>query len=87
MTDAEIKGAIAEALHKIAPEIDLDRIGPNDDLREALDIDSFDFLNLLVGLHDKLGIDIPERDYGKLRSLAELVRYLASRAPLSMPGS
>jgi len=78
MTEPEIRDAIAQVLHKIAPEIDLDKIGPNDNLREALDLDSFDFLNLLVGLHDKLGIDIPESDYGKLRSLADLVTYIAS---------
>lgn len=73
----QIKDAIAQELHKIAPEADLNSIGPEDDLRQSLDIDSFDFLNLLVGLHDRLGIDIPESDYGKLRSLNDFVKYLA----------
>jgi acyl carrier protein len=79
MTEPEIKDAIAQVLRKIAPEVDLGRIGAADNFREAVDIDSFDFLNLLVGLHDKLGVDIPEAAYGKLRTLGELVAYLAAR--------
>ena len=47
MTENEIRDHILEILHRIAPEATLDQIDPNENLREALDIDSFDFLNLL----------------------------------------
>jgi len=76
MTESEIRQAISQALRKIAPEADLDQVGPNENLREALDIDSFDFLNFLIGLHQRLGVEIPEADYGKLTTLSDLVRYL-----------
>ena len=79
MTDAEIKAAILEGLAKIAPESDPTEISPNENIRRALDIDSFDFLNFLIGLHEKLGVDIPEADYGKLNTLGEIVAYLAAR--------
>ena len=79
MTDAEIKAAILEGLAKIAPESDPAEISPNENIRRALDIDSFDFLNFLIGLHEKLGVDIPEADYGKLNTLGEIVAYLAAR--------
>ena len=80
MTDAEIKAAILDGLAQIAPESDPAELSPNENIRRALDIDSFDFLNFLIGLHEKLGVDIPEADYGKLNTLDEMVAYLAARA-------
>ena len=79
MTDAEIKAAILDGLAQIAPESDPAELSPNENIRRALDIDSFDFLNFLIGLHEKLGVDIPETDYGKLNTLDEMVAYLAAR--------
>jgi acyl carrier protein len=79
MSDAEIKAAILDGLAHIAPESDPSELSPNENIRRALDIDSFDFLNFLIGLHEKLGVDIPEADYGKLNTLDEMVAYLAAR--------
>ena len=79
MTDAEIKSAILDGLAQIAPESDPAQLSPNENIRRALDIDSFDFLNFLISLHEKLGVDIPEADYGKLNTLNEMVAYLAAR--------
>lgn len=78
-TEDRIKTAIADVLRKIAPEADVHSLSPDDDLRQALDIDSFDFLNFLVGIHDKLGVDIPERDYGTLRTMSSIIAYLSAR--------
>ena len=79
MNEPEIRRAVTKALRKIAPEANLDQVGSDENLREALDIDSFDFLNLLIGLHEELQIEIPESDYTKLSTLGELVSYLAGR--------
>ena len=79
MNEPEIRLAVIKALRKIAPEVNLDQVGLDENLREALDIDSFDFLNLMIGLHEELQIEIPESDYTKLSTLGELVRYLAGR--------
>jgi len=76
MTETVIRQAIADSLRGIAPEADVGRIPPDSNLREALDIDSFDFLNFLIGLHTRLGVEIPEADYGKLTTLSNLVQYL-----------
>ena len=78
-TEDQIRSAIFEALGKIAPETDARSLSPDDDLRQSLDIDSFDFLNFLVAIDEKLGVDIPEQDYGKLRTLRSLVDYLSAR--------
>ena len=79
MTEDEIRNIVFQELRKIAPETNLDQLGPNENLRETLDIDSFDFLNFLIALHEKLHVEIPESDYGKLGSLGEMVRYLSAR--------
>ena len=79
MNEPEIRLAVIKALRKIAPEANLDQIPADENLRESLDIDSFDFLNLLIGLHEELNIEIPESDYGKLRTMGELVSYLSER--------
>ena len=48
-------------------------------LRDQLDIDSFDFLNVVIRLHDKLDVDVPEADYQKLATLDAAIDYLASQ--------
>lgn len=77
--EEQIKATIAETLGMIAPEADLDNLDPDADMRKVLDIDSFDFLNFLIGLNEALGVDIPEADYGKLVSQNDLIAYLQAR--------
>lgn len=80
MSENAIRKTILSQLGKIAPEADFSRLQPNENLRETLDIDSFDFLNFLIGLHEKLGVEIPESDYGRLTTLDEIEGYLSARA-------
>lgn len=78
-TREQIKSVLWEVLGAIAPEVDLDAVAPDKPFRDQVDIDSFDFLNVVIRLHEKLGVDIPEADYGKLATLASTVDYLAAR--------
>jgi len=48
-------------------------------VRKTLDIDSYDFLNFLIGLNEKLGVEVPESDYGQLRTLNEMLSYFSAR--------
>jgi acyl carrier protein len=66
-------------LQNIAPEADYDGLDPKANLQEALDIDSFDFLNLLIGVDEALGVSVPEADYGQVRTMDDLVSYIAAR--------
>jgi acyl carrier protein len=77
MTESEIRALAAEVLAGIAPEADLATVGDGEDLREALDLDSMDFLNFVIALAQKTGCKIPEADTSKLFTLQGLVRYLA----------
>jgi acyl carrier protein len=79
MNEADIRTVLQEELGNIAPEMDLQALDPAADLREALDIDSMDFLNFVIAVHGRLGVDIPELDYPKLVTLDGAVGYLAAK--------
>ena len=79
MNDTEIRAVLREELGNIAPEMDLNALDPSADVREALDIDSMDFLNFVIAVHHRLGIDIPELDYPRLITLDNAAAYLAAR--------
>lgn len=76
MKEEEIKNTIFQLLQRIAPETDPVRLMPEESIREALNIDSFDALQFIVAISEKLNVDIPEEDYSKTRSLKSLVAYL-----------
>lgn len=79
MTEAELRQQITDALRQIAPEADFDTLSDGADLREALDLDSMDYLNFVIALHEALGIDIPEIDYPALSTLESGIAYLRGR--------
>ena len=76
MKEADIRQLAASVLAGIAPEADLSTVGDGEDLREALDLDSMDFLNFVIGLHQGSGQHIPESDYPRLFTLRGCVSYL-----------
>ncbi len=77
MTRDELRALIVEELGNIAPEADLAGVGDEADLREAVDLDSMDIFNLVVGLSRRLGIEIPDADAGRLVTLAGGSTFLA----------
>ena len=76
MTESEAKSLIEDIIGGIAPEADFATLAGDEDLREALDLDSMDFMNFVVALHERTGIDIPEADYPQLRTLDGAAAYL-----------
>lgn len=79
MSTDPIRDVVLDSLKAIAPEADVGSIPGNADLRDALDIDSMDFLRFVVDLHGRLHVDIPELDYPKVRTLDACVDYLRRR--------
>lgn len=79
MSTVDIRAVVQEELGNIAPEMDVGAIDASADLREALDIDSMDFLNFITAMHRRLGVNVPEVDYPKLTTLDGAVAYLAAR--------
>lgn len=78
MTRDELRKLITDLLGSIAPEADFDLLEDDEELREALDMDSMDFLNFIAALHEATGVDIPEKDYAKLTTLSDMISYLNS---------
>ena len=76
MNESDIRHLAAKVLAGIAPEADLSTVSDSEDLREALDLDSMDFLNFVIGLHQGSGLQIPESDYPKLFTLKGCLAYL-----------
>ncbi len=79
MTDAELKRLVLDALASVAPELDEAALAPDRSFREQLDIDSMDFLNYVIALHEALKIDIAETDYPRLASIDGAVAFLSHR--------
>ena len=79
LTTEEIKSAVLRMLGEVAPEADLAAIKPDVSFRDQLDIDSMDFLNFVIAVHEALRVEIPEADYPKLITLNGCIEYLASR--------
>ena len=78
MTNEALKGVVLRAIARVAPEADLNKLDPRADLRDQLDLDSVDFMNVIVAIHAELGVDVPEADYPKMASLDACVAYLAT---------
>ena len=79
MSRDDIQIQLLAAIGEIAPETDLAAIDPARLLRQQVDLDSADWLNFLVAVHEKLGIDIPDAEAARLRTLQQLVDYCATR--------
>ncbi len=79
MTTDEIRDTVLRMLGEIAPEADLASIDPEVDFRDQLDLDSMDLLNFVIAVDEKLGVGIPETDYGRIGTLDAFVGYLAER--------
>ncbi len=79
MSDEDLKQIVQHALHRIAPEIDLSQLDPSIDLREQVDLDSMDILNLAIAIHEATAVDIPEADYPHMVTIDGAIAYLRSR--------
>lgn len=77
MSPAEIKEAVLDILEGIAPDEDLSNIQDDVPLREQLELDSMDFLDIVMELRKRYRVQIPEDDYVELATMTSTVNYLA----------
>lgn len=80
MDNNEIKTLILEELSNIAPEIEADEVPLDQDIREALELDSMDFLNLVIAVSKRSKVVIPEADYAKVLTLNAMISYVMNHA-------
>jgi acyl carrier protein len=79
VNESEIRTRVVGVIKSVAPELEEGELKADRPLRDQIDLDSMDWLNVLVALHEKLHVDIPEADYGKLVTLNDLVGYLREK--------
>jgi acyl carrier protein len=80
MDSRELKQLILEELGNIAPEVEENDVPDDEDMREALDLDSMDFLNLVIAVSKRTQIAIPVADYAQVLTLNNLINYLQNHA-------
>lgn len=79
MTREDIRAGVIATIQSIAPEVGADELASDRPLRTQVDLDSMDWLNVILGLHRRFGVDIPEVDYAQLDTLDHVVAYLNRR--------
>ena len=79
METQAIRAALLEAMDSVAPGCVPDEVDDDEDVREQMDLDSMDLLNIVAALHERLGVDVPEADMEELTTIHSAVAYLANR--------
>ena len=83
LNSEQVRTEVLAILKRLAPEVDPAQIVPDQVLRTQVDLDSMDWLNVLVSVHEQLRVNIPELDYGKVVTLDAMVAYLADKLAAS----
>ncbi len=76
MSPAEIRDEIIDILSEIAPDEDLSDLKDEQSFREQMELDSMDFLDIVMELRKRHRVQIPEEEYGELASMSSTVKYL-----------
>jgi acyl carrier protein len=79
MSARDIRKEVIAALMSIAPELEEAELRPDRPLRDQIDLDSMDWLNVIVALHERLKVEIPESDYAKLTTRDAVVAYICAK--------
>jgi acyl carrier protein len=76
MTYEEIVDAIKDIIHTIAPDEETTNLDPAERLRDQIELDSMDFLDIVMELRKRYGVQVPEEDYPQLATLDGCATYL-----------
>jgi acyl carrier protein len=79
MTASQIRAIILEVIGQILPDEDLSKLKGDVRIRDQVEMDSMDFLDIIMELRKRYGIEVPEEDYMNLATLDSAVAYLEPR--------
>jgi acyl carrier protein len=79
MTEEQVKQIVIDIINEIAPDEDTSSLKSEVNLRDQMDLDSMDFLDIVMELRKQHGIEVPEEDYPKLASLDSCADYLTPK--------
>lgn len=80
LTAESARSGLLELLVRIAPDLDPQGIAPDVPFRDQFDFDSMDLFHFAVAVHERFGVDVPEKDYRQLLSLDQAIAYLLEHA-------
>jgi acyl carrier protein len=76
MTREKVRAAVLAIIADIAPDENLSKVDDEKALREQFNLDSMDFLDIVMELRKRFNIEVPEEDYNRLATMASSVSYL-----------
>lgn len=79
MTPEQVRQIVLDIIEDVAPDEDLDGLKDSESLRDQLDLDSMDFLDIVMELRKRHKIEVPSEDYPELASLESCVKYLTPK--------
>lgn len=81
MTAEETRQAVVAIIEEIAPDEDLSALADDVALRDQIDLDSMDFLDIVMELRKQHNVEVPETDYMELNTMGGCVTYLQPKMP------
>jgi acyl carrier protein len=79
VNETELRDVVLTSLREVAPEVDSAALDLATPIADQLEIDSMDFLDLMVAISERTGVEVPERDYAQVASVDDCVAYLSAR--------
>ena len=77
MNQQEIRSVLLEVIDEVAPGCIPEVVDDDADIREQMDLDSMDLLNIIAALHERLGIEVPDADMEQITTLRKAIAYLS----------
>ena len=79
MIKEDVHQAVVDIIQEILPDDDMSSVDPDLPLRDQLELDSMDFLDIVMELRKRYGVEVPESDYMELNTLGSTIKYLIPR--------
>jgi acyl carrier protein len=76
-TTQDARTLVIDVLVEVAPDVGTEALEPGTRIQEDLDLDSMDFLDFVAGISERTGLEVPERDYARLRTIGDCTDYVA----------
>ncbi len=84
MKDQQVRQLVIDIIAVVAPDADLSSVQDDLPLRDQLDLDSMDFLDIVMELRKRYKVEVPKEDYSNLATLNSCVSYLRSKIELAV---
>jgi acyl carrier protein len=85
MTPEEVRKIVIDIIEDIAPDASLDNLEDENSLRDQVGLDSMDFLDIVMELRKRYGLEVPQEEYPELATMSSTVKYLTPKLADKQP--